>query len=187
MSGAIRKALLTTAALLALAGGAATALVVAKGTAKPITLEGANQERLTIIGSARGEKIEVSGSAAGAVTLHAADLSNQFENMRTDCETLGPVSTDAVCTSNYSTIESELRGRSDELRFGKFDANGATVKAQGGQGPDTLIGSNARDRFEGNDGNDTLRGKGNADDLDGGPGKDDCGGGGGNDKLSHCE
>jgi Ca2+-binding RTX toxin-like protein len=187
MNGSIRKGLLAMAAVLALAGGVATALVAARVTDKPITLEGANESRLTISGSRTGETIVVSGSAAGGVTLQAPSLDNNFENMRTDCETMGPVSTDAVCTGTYSTIQSDLDDGGDEFRFQQFDANGVTVKAKGGRGPDKLVGSNARDHFDGNDGNDTLRGKGNADNLDGGPGKDDCAGGGGNNQLSHCE
>jgi Ca2+-binding RTX toxin-like protein len=187
MSGTVKNGLVVGGALLALAGGAGTAVVAAKGDKGPITLEGANEKRLTIHGSAYGETIKVSGSAAGGVTLQAEDLSNNFENMRTDCEVVGVVSTDAVCTSTYTTIESDLEDRGDELRFGGFDANDVVVKARGGSGKDTIVGSNARDHFDGDGGDDTLRGKGNADNLDGGPGKDDCVGGGGNDQVNHCE
>jgi Ca2+-binding RTX toxin-like protein len=187
MSGTTGKGIVVAAALLALAGGAATAVVAAKGDKSPITLEGANEKRLTIHGSAYGETIKVSGSAAGGVTLQAEDLSNNFENMRTDCEVLGVVSTDAVCTSTYRTIESDLEDRGDKLRFGGLDAQGVTVKARGGSGKDTIVGSNSRDHLDGDGGDDTLRGKGNADDLDGGPGKDDCAGGAGNDQVNHCE
>jgi Ca2+-binding RTX toxin-like protein len=82
---------------------------------------------------------------------------------------------------------SDLEDRADKLRFIDFDAMGAVIKASGGSGKDTLVGSNARDHFYGDGGDDTLRGNGNADDLDGGSGKDHCSGGGGNDNVRNCE
>jgi Ca2+-binding RTX toxin-like protein len=185
MSGVIRKGMLFAGALLALAAGASTAIVVAEGPTGPITLEGNIQKRLTIRGSDRAEAITISGSAAGAVTLHS--MNNNFENMRTDCETLGPASTDAVCTSDVSTIDAQLREGGDTLRFGAFKANGVTVNAGAARGADKLVGSSARDHFAGGGGRDSLRGKGNADHLDGGPGRDHCNGGRGRDEISHCE
>ena len=58
-------------------------------------------------------------------------------------------------------------------------------RAYGGDGNDTLVGTDGYNRLVGGDGNDTIKGLGGNDDLDDGNGNDSVYGGAGNEYLSN--
>lgn len=179
--------LLPLALIAALAAGAGTA-VLASGAGpgpKLITLKGSNEKFLTIRGSDGGDSMYIAGTAPGAVTMGA---DRQFTNLRTDCEVVGPVMTNAVCTSAaLREIDTGLGGGNDRLRLGELASDAVRLFSAGGGGADALQGSEERDTFGGGPGNDSLRGKGGNDYLDGGPGEDSCPGGPGQDTIENCE
>jgi Ca2+-binding RTX toxin-like protein len=188
MARGIKRGLLPASMLVALAAGVLTAVLVSgasAGGAGFITLTGEVEKRLTILGSESDEALTVRGEAAGNVMLNA---DRSFTNMRTDCTTMGPATTNAVCESEYATIDADFADGPDKLVFKAVDVQGLVrVLARGARGGDTLLGSDARDRFEGGAGRDELRGRDGDDDLNGGAHKDSCSGGPGQDQITNCE
>jgi Ca2+-binding RTX toxin-like protein len=61
------------------------------------------------------------------------------------------------------------------------------VLREGGNGADTLVGTQQNDTLRGFNGPDTLIGLGGNDHLNGGKGNDTCRGGAGNDVFRNCE
>ena len=188
MARGIKRGLLPASMLVALAAGVLTAVLVSgasAGGAGFITLTGATEKRLTIVGSESDEALTVRGEAAGNIMLNA---DRSFTNMRTDCTTMGPATTNAVCGSDFAQIEADFGEGPDKLVFKAFDVQGlARVLARGAGGGDALLGSDTRDHFEGGAGRDELRGRAGDDDLNGGARKDSCSGGPGQDQVANCE
>ena len=102
-----------------------------------ITLTGATEKRLTILGSGQLDAaVRSAGEAAGNVVLNADRAST---NMRTDCTTMGPATTNAVCDSEFTKIDADFGKSPDKLVFKDFDVQGLIrVLAKGAGGGDTL-------------------------------------------------
>jgi Ca2+-binding RTX toxin-like protein len=68
-----------------------------------------------------------------------------------------------------------------------FASAAFAVLREGGNGPDTLVGTQQNDTLRGGNGPDTLIGLGGNDHLNGGKGTDTCRGGAGDDVFRNCE
>jgi Ca2+-binding RTX toxin-like protein len=68
-----------------------------------------------------------------------------------------------------------------------FASAAFAVLREGGNGADTLVGTQQNDTLRGGNGPDTLIGLGGDDHLNGGKGNDDCRGGAGDDVFRNCE
>ncbi len=178
-----------TALIGALACGALTA-ALASGAAGPqpklITLKEGPERLLEVKASQGGDNVIVYGTAPGDLTFGA---DRQFTSQRTDCEVVGVVSTNAVCTDpNLKTVDVDLGGGGDSIRFlPGFQSTLRRIIAAGGDGEDTLKGSDFDDELAGGAGPDTLKGRSGRDELDGGAQADTCKGGPGPDQIKNCE
>lgn len=186
-------------AVAALAAGVGTAVAVAgsagSGQAR-ITIEGFEQNALTISGSGFADEVTVRKGTGKTITINGTT----WVNMRTDCGdgTGGPGTGEGplYCNEHGETklITAPLNAGDDVLTIiGRF--TGMTIAGSGLGGSDTLGGSAAPESFSGGPGRDDLRGKGGADDLgggggrdsiNGGPGGDTCRGGAGKDEIKSC-
>jgi hypothetical protein len=68
-----------------------------------------------------------------------------------------------------------------------FASAAFAVLREGGNGADTLVGTQQNDTLRGGNGPDTLIGLGGDDRLNGGRGNDTCRGGAGDDVFRNCE
>lgn len=172
----------------ALACGALTAALATGAGPEPrlITLKNGPERLVILKASDGGDLVRVAGTAPGNLTFGG---DRQYTSQRTDCDVVGPVMTNAVCTSpNLETIEMSLGDGKDELKVeGDYTSSGVRIVARGGPRDDRLRGSDARDDLDGDGGRDELLGRGGNDHLDGGADDDDCNGGPGQDSIRNCE
>jgi hypothetical protein len=172
----------------ALAAGALTATFASGAGPQPklITLKEGPERIVTAKASDGGDEVWVYGTAPGDLTFGA---DRQFTSMRTDCEVVGVVSTNAVCSDlDLETIEVSMGGGSDEVKFMPgFVSSLKRIIARGGDGEDRLRGSDYDDELAGGSGADTLRGRDGKDELNGGAQSDRCIGGAGKDRIEQCE
>ncbi len=114
----------------------------------------------------------------GTVTTRAADGAILLNNVAT-----------GATVANTTSIIVNGGGGNDVLDLSGLTGYGGAVTIDGGDGDDSLIGTNGTifgiggDTLRGGAGNDTLDGRGGFDDLDGGIGNDSLLGGTGDDTL----
>ncbi len=181
------RRMLPAAMVAALLAGAATAVLASgAGSGSMITIGNNPGDEITVYGSRLGDTITYGGYTDN-VTV-AADRT--ITSLRNDCEVEPTFSTSAFCNRplDYAKLESRLGDGPDHLEFlESFDAPGFQILGSGGDGADSLIGTEKRDRFKGGRGGDELTGLEGNDDLNGGRGNDTCDGGSGNNRLTGCE
>ena len=154
----------------------------------------------TLLGGAGDDTIvaDADGRFSGTLLLdtgEAAPRSIRLTDAGTFADSVdGGAGTDRWFTAAAGVLL-DLRGRSlrmlgieqvngspgDDALLLALDSPGTGVN--GGDGNDTLSGTDSADRLDGNDGNDLLAGQGGDDTIFGGPGDDTLLGGAGNDVL----
>jgi Ca2+-binding RTX toxin-like protein len=165
----IRKLLITTTSLLALAPAAAHA-----GTA---SFDGGT---LVYTPSSGGTLMSVSKLDDGRINL-TTDIDDGFSDAPAGCEIDEHDPTEMACAAGGLRLE--MGDGDDRLRVN--GDLGIPVHMDGGSGDDTLSGSieGTDETFLGGPGNDGASGYGGNDHLDGGPGDDGLTGGGGSDTV----
>ncbi len=123
---------------------------------------------------------------SGVVTVNADDEANEiaaFANEETDTLTI------TVDQTEFQFANSQVRqirifGNGGDDSIGIRDSVRQTTVLDGGDGNDTIIGSQQRDAISGGNGADRIAGRGGNDRINGGNGNDAIDGGDGDDAIA---
>ncbi len=127
----------------------------------------------------------VSFVEGGTVTVEAGDEPNQIVAYANKEENLLVIEVDELVLTfpDDQIRQIHIFGNGGDDSIGIRDSVTQTTLLDGGDGRDTIIGSQQHDVIVGGPGNDRLSGRGGADRIDGGAGNDAIAGGDGDDGI----
>src|SRR4051812_7689713 len=167
--------------------GALALLIVPTGTASASQIFTAGDTLVYSASPGEVNHVDVTVSGTNPVTVHFSDPGASIAPVGCSPEG-GPPVHGASCPigPSISTVEVDGDDLDDRITFGSgFASRNLSAAAFGGDGSDTINGSDAGDDLEGDAGVDIINASSGDDTLVGGDGGDDLSGGAGSDTVSY--